>query len=135
NKLKKPVEGHLPGASKETLSKMKLLGVGADHEAMTGSDEFNRLEQGYHVSLRYSSLRPDLPNILAELERLGLNHFDDLSYTTDASSPEFIEQGLINQCIEIAIMQGVPLIEAYRMGSYNAAKHLKLDDVIGSIAP
>lgn len=135
NKLKKPVEGHLPGASKETLNKMKLLGVSSDHEAITGKEVFNRLEQGYHVSLRYSSLRPDLPNILAEIERLGLNHFDDLSYTTDASTPGFIERGLINQCIEIAIMQGVPLIEAYRMGSYNPAKHLNLEDVIGSIAP
>ncbi len=135
NKLKKPVEGHLPGASKETLTKMRLLGVSADHESITGEEVFNRLEQGYHVSLRYSSLRPDLPNILNDLERLGLTHFDDLSFTTDASTPSFIENGLINMCIEIAIMQGVPLVEAYRMGSYNAAKHLKLDDVVGSIAP
>lgn len=134
-KLNKPVEGHLPGASKKTLTKMKLLGVSSDHEAITGEEVFNRLEQGYHVSLRYSSLRPDLPNILVELERLGLTHFDDLSFTTDASTPEFLEEGLINMCIEIAITQGVPLIEAYRMGSYNGAKHLGLEDVLGSIAP
>lgn len=135
NKLKKPVEGHLPGASKETLTKMKLLGVSADHEALTGEEVFSRLEQGYHVGLRYSSLRPDLPHLLTDLENLGLTHFDDLSFTTDASTPSFLEKGLINVCIEIAIMQGVPLAEAYRMGSYNAAKHLKLDDVLGSIAP
>lgn len=135
NQLKKPVEGHLAGASKEVLTKLKLFGVSSDHEALTGQEVLDRLEQGYHVGLRYSSLRPDLPDLLTELEHLGLNHFDDLSFTTDASSPKFIEKGLINLCIEIAIMQGVPLIEAYRMGTYNAARHIKLDDVIGSIAP
>src|SRR5699024_11010323 len=59
NKLKKPVEGHLPGASEETLTKMKLFGVSADHEPITGEEVFSRLEKGYHVSLRYSSIRPD----------------------------------------------------------------------------
>ena len=135
NQLKKPVEGHLAGASKEILTKLKLFGVSSDHEALTGQEVLDRLELGYHVALRYSSLRSDLPDILTELEHLGLNHFDDLSFTTDASSPKFIEKGLINLCIDIAIMQGVPLVEAYRMGSYNAAKHIKLDDVVGSIAP
>jgi len=135
NKLKKPVEGHLPGASEETLTKMKLFGVSADHEPITGEEVFSRLEKGYHVSLRYSSIRPDLPHILTDLARLGLTHFDDLSFTTDASTPSFIEKGLINICIEEAIIHGVPLEEAYRMGSYNAAKHLKLDEVLGSIAP
>src|SRR5699024_8743397 len=135
NQLKKPVEGHLAGASKEVLTKLKLFGVSSDHEALTGQEVLDRLEQGYHVALRYSSLRSDLPDILTDLEHLGLNHFDDLSFTTDASSPKFIEKGLLNLCIDIAIMQGVPLVEAYRMGYYNAAKHIKLDDVVGSITP
>src|SRR5699024_10488199 len=91
NQLKEPVEGHLAGASKEVLTKLKLFGVSSDHEALTGQEVLDRLEQGYHVALRYSSLRSDLPDILTDLEHLGLNHFDDLSFTTDASSPKFIE--------------------------------------------
>src|SRR5699024_215444 len=89
NKVTQPVEGHLPGASEETLTKMKLFGVSADHEPITGEEVFSRLEKGYHVSLRYSSIRPDLPHILTDLARLGLTHFDDLSFTTDASTPSF----------------------------------------------
>src|SRR5690625_6128188 len=86
---------------------MKLFGVSADHEPITGEEVFSRLEKGYHVSLRYSSIRPDLPHILTDLARLGLTHFDDLSFTTDASTPSFIEKGLINICIEEAIIHGV----------------------------
>ena len=39
-RLGKPVEGHLPGASLATLTKMGLLGVSCDHEAMTGEEAF-----------------------------------------------------------------------------------------------
>lgn len=131
----KPVEGHFPGASEKTLTKMKLFGINADHEAMTGEEALKRLELGYQVGLRYSSIRPDLPNLLDEILDSGLQTFDNIMMTTDGSTPSFYEHGMMNQCIEIAIAKGVPLEEAYRMGSYNAAKHLKLDEVAGSIAP
>lgn len=46
---------------------MKLFGADADHEAMTGKEVLKRLELGYHVGLRQSSIRPDLRKILREL--------------------------------------------------------------------
>src|SRR5699024_3530141 len=99
NKLKKPVEGHQPGASEETLTKMKLYGVIADDEPITGAEVFSCLEKGYHVSLRYSSIRPGLTDILSDLALLGLTQFSDLSFTTDPSTPSFIDKGRINFCI------------------------------------
>lgn len=134
-RLGKPVEGHFPGASEKTLTKMKLFGVNADHEAMTGEEAMKRLELGYQVGLRYSSIRPDLPNILEELLERGLTTFDNVMMTTDGATPAFYEKGMINQCIEIAIDKGVPVEEAYRMASYNPARHLKLDEKLGSITP
>ncbi|RDW18968.1 adenine deaminase C-terminal domain-containing protein [Oceanobacillus chungangensis] len=131
----KPIEGHFPGASEKTLTKMKLLGVSSDHEAMTGDEVLKRLEIGYHVPLRQSSIRPDLPELIERMLELNITSFDNLSFTTDGSTPEFIEKGLINQCIEIAIGKGIPSEEAYRMASYNAAKHVNLDEHVGSIAP
>ncbi|RDW20221.1 adenosine deaminase [Oceanobacillus arenosus] len=131
----KPIEGHFPGASEKTLTKMKLLGASSDHEAMTGEDVLKRLQLGYHVALRNSSIRPDLPKIIEQMLELNLTSFDNLSFTTDGSTPEFIEKGLINRCIEIAIDKGIPIEEAYRMASYNAARHVNLDEYVGSIAP
>src|SRR5690606_24501434 len=66
-RLGKKVEGHFPGASENTLSKLMLLGADCDHESMTGTDVLNRLLQGYTTSLRYSSIRPDLPKIFDEI--------------------------------------------------------------------
>ena len=66
---------------------------------------------------------------------LGLKTFDELTMTTDGSTPSFYEDGLMNKLIDIAIQKGVPIEEAYRMASYNAAKHFHLEEQIGSIAP
>ena len=55
---------------------MMLLGADSDHEAMTGEEVYNRLMQGYMVSLRYSSIRPDLPDILDDMKRLGIDAYD-----------------------------------------------------------
>ncbi|MFD0953511.1 adenine deaminase C-terminal domain-containing protein [Virgibacillus natechei] len=131
----KPVEGHFPGASEKTLTKMKLFGVNADHESMTGEDVIKRLQLGYQVGLRYSSIRPDLPKLIDEIVAAKLPTYENLTMNTDGSTPAFYEQGLLNVCIEIAIAKGIPLEDAYMMASYNAAKHLRLEEQLGSIAP
>ncbi|MFD1849639.1 adenine deaminase C-terminal domain-containing protein [Oceanobacillus bengalensis] len=131
----KPIEGHLPGASEKTLTKMKLLGVSVDHESINGEEVLRRLRLGYHVRLRHSSIRPDLPNLIDEILALDLKTFDNLTLTMDGATPTFTEEGLINVCIDIAIKKGIPIEDAYLMGSYNCARQLHLDEQLGSIAP
>lgn len=133
NKLQ--IEGHFPGASESTLVKMELLGVSADHESMTGKEVIDRLRLGYQVGLRHSSIRPDLPKILREIREAGIDCYDQFTVNTDGSTPSFYKKGVIDECIRIAIEEGVPLIDAYMIGSYNAARHLRLDDRFGSVAP
>ncbi|WP_418000771.1 adenine deaminase C-terminal domain-containing protein [Lentibacillus amyloliquefaciens] len=135
NRLGKPVEGHLPGASEKTLTRLILLGVTAEHEAMTGKEAIKRLELGYQTGLRYSSIRPDLPVLLEEMLAEGLQTFDHVTMTTDGATPSFYEKGIMNICIDIAIKKGVPLADAYRMASHNAADHYGMLDELGCIAP
>ncbi|WP_341519533.1 adenine deaminase C-terminal domain-containing protein [Bacillus paramobilis] len=133
-RLHKKVEGHFPGASETTLSKLKLLGTDCDHEAMTGQEAFTRLMQGYTVSLRNSSIRPDLEVLLKELLELGVKQFDRFILTTDGSHPSFYENGMTNVMISTAIKQGVPIIDAYHMASYNIARYYNMEHLHGSIA-
>ena len=58
---------------------MKLFGADSDHEAMNADDVLKRLSLGYHVSLRHSSIRPDLVNILRELHERDFRHYDHFS--------------------------------------------------------
>jgi len=133
-RMRKKIEGHFPGASEKTLAKMMLLGADCDHEAMTGEEVYNRLMQGYMVSLRYSSIRPDLPEILDDMKRLGIEAYDRLLFNTDGSSSTFYEQGMNDQMIRIAIEKGVPVIDAYNMATVNVARYYSIDHLHGSIA-
>lgn len=132
--LHKKIEGHLPGASERTLAKLMLFGVDCDHEAMTGQEALTRLMQGYTVSLRHSSIRPDLEVLLKELIELGVQKFERFFFTTDGSHPYFLEKGMNDELIKLAIAQGIPLIEAYHMASYNIARYYNMEHLHGSIA-
>src|SRR5699024_4319027 len=133
-RLRKRVEGHFPGASAETLTKLKLLGASGDHEAINAEEVVRRLALGYQVAVRYSAVRPDLPSILKQLIAEEYDVFDQLTYTTDGMLPDE-EEGSIDRCIKIAIEQGVPLVDAYRMATINVAKYHGLDELLGSLAP
>ncbi|MBD8006627.1 adenine deaminase C-terminal domain-containing protein [Bacillus norwichensis] len=132
-RLGKKVEGHFPGASDKTLAKLMLFGADCDHEAMTGEDIYKRLMQGYIVSLRHSSIRPDLPVLLKDMKKMGLDQYDSMLFTTDGSTPAFYKQGMIDVMIRMAIDSGVPAIDAYQMASYNIARHYNLQHLHGMI--
>ncbi|MDZ5474615.1 adenine deaminase C-terminal domain-containing protein [Bacillus sp. 31A1R] len=133
-RMRKQIEGHFPGASEKTLAKMMLFGADCDHEAMTGKEVYNRLMQGYTVSLRHSSIRPDLPVLLDEIKQLGIDQYDKFIFTTDGSSASFYEQGMIDHMIKMAIDKGVPIIDAYNMGTINVARYYNIEYLHGNIA-
>lgn len=132
-RLNKKVEGHFPGASEKTLAKLKLLGADSDHEAINGEEVMRRLMQGYMVSLRHSSIRPDLPRLLTDLQAMGLDTYEYLMLTTDGSTPAFYEKGVMAPLIEIAIKHGVPAMDAYLMATLNPARYFQLDHIHGHI--
>jgi adenine deaminase len=133
-RMGKIVEGHLPGASDKTIAKLRLLGIDGDHEAMTGEDVYKRLIQGLTVTLRHSSIRPDLPVLLDGLKEKGIDSYDSLLFTTDGSTPGFYEQGVLDFMIKMAIDKGIPPIEAYNMAGYNVANYYNITHLHGMIA-
>jgi adenine deaminase len=133
-RMGKIVEGHLPGSSDKTIAKLGLLGIDGDHESMTGEDVYKRLIQGLTVTLRHSSIRPDLPILLDGLQKMGIDHYDSILLTTDGSTPAFHEDGVLNVMIKMIIDHGISPIEAYNMASFNAANYYNLTHLHGLIA-
>ena len=133
-RMRKKIDGHFPGASEQTLAKMVLLGADGDHEAMTGQEVYDRLMQGYMVTLRNSEIRPDLAKILDEIHQLGIQTYDKFMLTTDGSAAGFYEQGVIDNMIRIAIEKGVPVIDAYNMATINVARYYNIEYLHGNIA-
>lgn len=130
----KKIETHLPGASERTLARMKLFGADGDHEAMTIDEVERRILHGYAVTLRHSSIRPDLPALLKDVVERELDIFDHLMMTTDGATPAFYEKGVVDQCIQVALDAGVPPIQAYQMASYNVANYYDMSHIHGLIA-
>jgi adenine deaminase len=133
-RLNKKIEGHFPGASEKTLAKMMLFGADCDHEAMTGEEVRKRLMQGYMVSLRHSSIRPDLPRLLDEIHELDIAVYDRFMMTTDGASTAFYENGVMDELIRIALEKGVPVMDAYNMATINVARYYNFEHLHGNIA-
>ena len=133
-KAGKKIEGHLPGASEKTLTAMTLLGVDCDHEAMTGTEVMDRLNAGLQVSLRYSSIRPDLPKLLRQMKEEGITNYERIFMTTDGSTPAFYEEGVTDKMLQIALEAGLDAVDAYMMVSYNVARYYGLDHLFGMVA-
>ena len=130
----KKIGGHFPGASERTLVKMRLFGADGDHEAMTVDEVVKRIQHGIKVTLRHSSIRPDLPNLLKGIVEKKLAIFDHLMMTTDGATPAFYQDGVMDQCIQVALDAGVEPIDAYQMASYNVARYYNMASLHGMVA-
>lgn len=133
--LGKRMEGHHPGASAETLNIASAAGITACHESMTAEDVIQRLSLGMHVSLRHSSIRPDLPVLVQGLLQSGVPWSSRMMLTSDGSTPPMMRHGFMDYTIRVAIESGVPPVEAYVMATLNPAAYYGLDAEVGGIAP
>jgi len=131
----KRVDGHGAGASFDRLTAMAAAGVSADHEAISGEEAANRLRLGLWTLLRGSSLRRDLPELVATLRDRGLDTRRVL-LTTDGSGPLHLqEHGMLDGLLATAVGEGLEPMTALQMVTVNAATFLGLDEELGGLAP
>ena len=71
SKRAKRVDTHNPGASVETLNAVGAAGATSCHESINAEEVLRRLRLGYYTTLRYSSIRPDLPDMIKGLMELN----------------------------------------------------------------
>lgn len=133
--LGKRMEGHHPGASAETLNAAAAAGITACHEGITAQDLLQRLQLGMYATMRHSSIRPDLPELVKGWLELGLPWSPRMMLTSDGSTPPMHRNGLMDGTIRVAIEAGMPPEEAYVMATLNPAVYYGLDAEIGGIAP
>jgi adenine deaminase len=130
----KRIEGHTAGANAERLTGLAAAGLTSDHEPITAQEALDRARLGIALMLRQSSLRPDLRGLLAPFVKLGA--LGRLMLTTDGSTPAFVvEHGFVDGLVRIAMEEGVPPVEAYRMATLNPATYYGKDADLGGIAP
>jgi len=89
--------------------------VTSDHEPITAEEARLRARQGLALMLRQSSLRPDLRQLLRGLLATGAAPAR-LMLTTDGSTPAWTaEHGFVDGLVRLALEEGVPPVDAYRI--------------------
>nr|WP_240147565.1 adenine deaminase C-terminal domain-containing protein [Halorussus sp. JP-T4] len=129
----KTVTGHAAGCSGEKLAAFATI-IDDDHEAITGEDVVERVENGVHVVGRYGSIRDDVAAIGEAYPEVPTA---ELSLSTDGMWPrELIDEGDMDAVVRRAIEEGVDPADAIRMATLNPARHFGLDEEgVGSLSP
>ncbi|RLI27411.1 MAG: hypothetical protein DRO52_00245 [Candidatus Hecatellales archaeon] len=131
----KLIEGHTAGARNTKLAACVCSGVSSCHEAVDGEQALERLRLGLFLMIREGSLRRDLPQILPELlsRRVSL---ENAALVTDWVDPaDLLEHGYMDYVVRRAIEYGVDPVRAIQMVTLNPARHFRLENLIGAVAP
>lgn len=133
--LRKRLDGHTAGAKGIQLAALAAAGISGCHESITIEQALERLRLGMYVTLRHSSLRPDLEELVKIITVNGVDT-SRLLLTTDGSMPKFIkEEGHVEGLVQRIISYGVDPLVAIQMATINPASYYRIDDQIGSISP
>jgi len=122
-KANKPVDGHAPELSGDSLSKYIETGITTDHECASLNEALEKLNQGMIIQIREGSAAKNFE----QLHSLLSSHPDQCMLCTDDSHPDDLMHGHINRIAARAIQKGHDVFKVLRAASMNAIKHYKLD--------
>ncbi len=131
--MRKIVEGHGAGAKERTLCAFASSGISSCHESTNTSDVLNRLKLGLYAMIREGDIRKELSET-AEIARMNLD-LRRCILVSDGLAPKTLIKGYMNRIVQKAIELGFPPVKAIQMVTLNPAEHLRLDHLIGGIAP
>ncbi|MPM64713.1 Adenine deaminase [bioreactor metagenome] len=110
-------------------------GISDDHECVDAEEMIARLQLGMRVLIREGSTERNADALLRAVIEKNLP-LDGLCFCTDDKHPtEIRAEGHINYIVRRAIALGMAPIDAIRIATINAARHIRMDDEIGSITP
>jgi len=134
--LGKICNGHAAGRVGKELVAYACGGLSDDHECVDYEEALSRLRLGMAVLIREGSTERNLDPILTGIARDGLITSPHLMFCTDDKHPnEILEEGHIDCMVNRAIELGVPPVTAIQMATINAARHFRIEHLVGSLSP
>ncbi|MFD1940922.1 adenine deaminase [Paradevosia shaoguanensis] len=127
------VEGHGSGLTDpHDISAFAAAGLSSDHEVWALDEAWDRLQRGIFVELRPFSYDVIIPGLI---ER-GLADWSNIAFTTDdRSASETLEKGASDHNVRFAIAHGLAPEIAIQCATINPARHMRIDQWVGSITP
>ena len=127
------VEGHGSGLTDpHDISAFAASGISSDHEVWALDEAWDRLSRGLFVELRQFSYDKIIPGLIAR----GLVDWSNIAFTTDdRSASETLDIGATDRNVRLAIEMGLAPEIAIQCATINPARHMRIEQWVGSIAP
>jgi len=127
------IDGHGSGLTDiDRINAFAASGLTSDHETRQAEEAWVKLQHGLFLQLRDDTAEKAIPLFVQR----GLKDWSNISVVTDDRNvADTLKQGTMNTHIQLAIKLGVPPESAYAMASLNPARHARMDDQVGSLAP
>lgn len=119
----KPIDGHAPGFSGESLRKYVDAGVSTDHECTNIEEAREKVAAGMKILIREGSAAknyPALSPLIAEAD-------GKVMFCSDDKHPEDLQAGHINLLVKRAIADGYPFWNVLRAATLTPIQHYGID--------
>lgn len=121
-KLKKPVDGHCPMLSGDSLKKYIAAGISTDHESTSYDEAKEKAELGMKIIITEGSSAKNLEDLLS----IAKNESYICFLGSDNMHPDDLFEGHINLMLRKLVSLGVDPVHALRMATLNPVQHYKL---------
>ena len=128
-KYGKPIDGHAPGLTGETLRKYKNSGISTDHECSTFAEAEEKIRLGMKILIREGSAAKNFDALCHLIEKYP----DEVMLCTDDLHPDDLLKGHINKLLAKGIEKGLDLFSLLRSATLNPMQYYKID--LGLVQP
>ncbi len=122
-RMKKPVDGHAPGLTGDSLKKYISAGIVTDHECTTIEEAREKILLGMMILIREGSAARNLD----ELKELYKTDPEKIMLCSDDLHPEMLMNRHINKLVAKLISEGYDLFDVIRSCTFNPAVHYNLE--------
>ncbi|NOQ48623.1 MAG: adenine deaminase [Methanococcoides sp.] len=127
------VDGHCPALSREQLFGYMCAGISTDHESIEYEEALEKLRLGMKLMIREGSAAKSLDKFLPRLIEDGVS-LENVFFVTDDKHPSDLLKGYMDVIVRRAMELGLSPMDAISLCTLNAAKHYRVDHIVGSLS-
>ncbi|MDH3731366.1 MAG: amidohydrolase family protein, partial [Acidimicrobiia bacterium] len=130
-----PVHGHAPFVTGLRLAAYANCGARDDHECFSKEETIDKLRNGLFCLLREATMAHNLADCIKAVTEAGLPTRRVCLCSDDTDTQTLVRLGHMDHIVRVAMSEGIDSVTAIQMATINPADALRIDDVVGSIAP
>jgi adenine deaminase len=120
--LGKPIDGHAPGLSGDSLKAYAAEGITTDHESITFDEAREKIKAGLKLQIRYGSAARQFESFIPLLARYP----EMCMFCSDDKHPDDLLKDHINHIAATAYRKGISLHAIIQAACVNPVRHYKL---------